>query len=36
MNKKTVGIICAMELELQGLLDIIETESTMEKWGTTF
>jgi len=35
MNK-TVGIICAMELELQGLLDIIETESTMEKSGTTF
>lgn len=33
---KTVGIICAMELELQGLLDIIETESTMEKSGTTF
>lgn len=36
MDKKLVGIICAMELELQGLLDIIETESTMEKSGTTF
>ncbi len=35
MNK-TVGIICAMELELQGLLDIIKTESTMEKSGTTY
>ncbi len=35
MNKP-VGIICAMELEIQGLLDIIETESTMEKSGTTF
>lgn len=36
MDKKPVGIICAMELELQGLLDIIETESTMEKSGTIF
>ena len=36
MSNKTVGIICAMELELQGLLDIIETESTMKKSGTTF
>lgn len=35
MNK-TVGIICAMELELQGLIDIIKTESTMEKSGTIF
>lgn len=33
---KTVGIICAMELEIQGLLDIIEIESTMEKSGTVF
>lgn len=36
MEKKTVGIICAMELELQGLLDIIEAESRVEKSGTTF
>lgn len=36
MCNKIVGIICAMELELQGLLDMIETESTMEKSGTTF
>ena len=35
MNK-TVGIICAMELELQGLIDIIKTESTMETSGTIF
>lgn len=35
MNKP-VGIICAMELEIQGLLDVIETESTMEKSGTVF
>ena len=35
MNK-TVGIICAMELELQGLIDILKTESTMEKSGTIF
>lgn len=35
MNK-TVGIICAMELELQGLLDIVEMESTMEKSDATF
>lgn len=33
---KTVGIICAMELEIQGLLDIIEIESTTEKSGTVF
>ena len=35
MNKP-VGIICAMELELQGLLEIIETENIVEKSGTTF
>lgn len=36
MDKKPIGIICAMELELQGLLDIIDTDSTLEKAGTTF
>ena len=35
MNKP-VGIICAMELEHQGLLEIIETENIVEKSGTTF
>ncbi len=30
------GIICAMELELQGLLDIIEIEGTVTRSGATF
>ncbi len=30
------GIICAMELELQGLLDMIEIEGTVTRSGATF